>query len=210
MTFTAKINWNRWGKWAALLVLATGAAVGAYALDIVAHHNFHTVSEGRIYRSAQMGGEALAGVVREHGIKSIINLRGGGAGDDWYRAETNVSSQLGVRHFDFALSATHEVTDEEMDRILETIRTAPKPALIHCKSGADRTGLVGALYLYSIEGRTARSADGQLNPFYGHLPFLFWSGSSAMDRSYWRYVHRHPARKRNPAPQAVVAENPAQ
>ena len=209
MTLTPDINWKRWGKWTCLLVLVTGLAIGGYALNAVAHHNFHTVSAGLVYRSAQMDADSLTRIVREHGIKTIINLRGGGTGEGWYRDETNITREFGLKHFDFALSATREVRDDEMDRIVATIRNAPKPALIHCKSGSDRTGLVGALYLYSVEGRTARSADRQLNPFYGHIPFLFWRGSAAMDRSYWRYVHNHSHLK-NPAHTAIVAANPIQ
>ena len=38
-----------------------------------------------------------------------------------------------------------------MEAILATLDHAPKPVLIHCKNGADRTGLVGALYLYGLE-----------------------------------------------------------
>jgi len=209
MTFTPKVNLKRCAKWAGLLALIIGLAIGGYALNAIAHHNFHTVSAGRVYRSAQMDAASLAQTVREHGIKTIINLRGGPSLESWYRVETNAARELGVQHYDFSLSATREVPDAEMDQILATLRTAPKPALIHCKSGADRTGLVGALYLYSIEGHTARSADRQLNPFYGHLPFLFWRGSAAMDRSYWRYVNNHSSQPK-PVPPAIVAENPAQ
>ena len=202
-----KINWKRCAKWASFFVVATGLAVGGYVLNVVAHHNFHTVSAGRIYRAAQMDAASLARAVREHGIKTIINLRGGSSGEKWYRVETNTARQLGVQHYDFSLSASREVSDDEMEQILTTLRRAPKPALIHCKSGADRTGLVGALYLYGVEGRTARLADGQLNVFYGHIPFLFWQGSAAMDRSYWRYVKSH-AHFNKTVPPAIVAENP--
>jgi protein tyrosine/serine phosphatase len=209
ITLSPDINWKRWGKWTGLFVLITGLAVGGYVLNAVVHHNFHTVSAGRVYRSAQMDADSLEKIVREHGIKTIINLRGAPSRESWYSVETNTARELGVQHYDFSLSASREVRDDEMDQILATIRTAPKPALIHCKSGSDRTGLVGALYLYSVEGQTARSADRQLNPFYGHIPFLFWRGSAAMDRSYWRYVHNH-SRLTKPTPEAIVASNPVQ
>jgi len=128
--------------------------------------------------------------VQEHGIKSILNLRGAD-GSDWYNAETNRSRQLGVRHFDFALEAGRELKDEEMDQILAMIDNAPKPMLIHCKSGADRTGLVGALYLYSVEGKSSALAGRELTVLCGHIPYLFWRDTSAMDRSFWRYVNSH-------------------
>jgi len=208
MPFIRKINWKRWGKWTLVFTLFTGLAVGAYALHLIAHHNFHTVSAGRVYRSAQMDAATLSDAIREHGIKTILNLRGGTADDAWYRAETNTATQLGVQYFDVSLSASREVRDDEMDKILAILRNAPQPALIHCKSGADRTGLVGALYLYGVEGRPAVSAKRQLNMFYGHLPWLFWQDSSAMDRSYWRYVRNHTRLDKLPPP-AIVAGNAA-
>jgi protein tyrosine/serine phosphatase len=45
------------------------------------------------------------------------------------------------------------------------------PALVHCKSGADRAGLFAALYLLVHEGRSAAEATRQLAPRYGHFRF---------------------------------------
>jgi protein tyrosine/serine phosphatase len=170
-------------------------ALAAYFLSLAAHYNFHIVSSGLVYRSAQMNGEALAETISHYGIKSILNLRGPGPDKDWYVAEVDTARRLGVQHFDYALSASHELKDAEMDEILATIRDAPKPVLIHCKSGSDRTGLVGALYLYGLEGRSASAAGRQLTVRYGHVPHLLWSGTEAMDNSFWRYVknHKQPA-----------------
>ena len=43
------------------------------------------------------------------------------------------------------------------------------PALMHCKSGADRVGLMSALYLLVVEKRSAREAAQQLALKYGHV-----------------------------------------
>jgi hypothetical protein len=75
---------------------------------------------------------------------------------------------------------------------MELIRKSPKPILVHCNGGADRTGLISALYLYNLEDKTARSASWQLGPFYGHVPYLHWRYSIAMDRCFWKYVRAHP------------------
>jgi protein tyrosine phosphatase (PTP) superfamily phosphohydrolase (DUF442 family) len=180
-----------WFRRFSLFLLLPGLAFGGFVLSVVAHHNLHVVSPGLVYRSAQMNADALTAVIPEYGIKSILNLRGAGEGKDWYDAETNTARLLGVQHFDYALSASRELKDEEMDQILATIRSAPKPILIHCKSGSDRTGLIGALYLYSQEGQPPQSAGRQLAVFYGHVPQLSWSGTIAMDNSFWRYVSNH-------------------
>jgi protein tyrosine/serine phosphatase len=167
----------------ATLLLVTGT--GAYAVYLVAEHNLHVVAAGQIYRSSRMSSEALAEVVQTHGLKSVLTLIGTN------RAEGETLQRLGAEYFVFSLSDRHEVTDEQMEKILATIRRAPKPLLIHCKAGADRTGLVAALYHYGIEGQPAAVADGELTVGYGHLPAGLGLGTSAMDRSFWRYVGSH-------------------
>lgn len=174
----------------AILVLAFGVWV---ADVILVQHNFHVVSPGMVYRSAQVNAGDLTRMIQDHGIKSILNLRGGARGGvtEWYYAETNAALKLGVRYYDYELSASHELTDAEMEKLVNVVRNAPKPLLIHCKSGADRTGLVGALYLYSVEGKPAETADQELKLLYGHVPYLFWHDTIAMDHSFWRYVNSH-------------------
>lgn len=187
----------------AVVVCLLALSAAGFVLHLAARHNFHTVSDGRVYRSAQMNEDLLAQTIREQGIKTVVNLRGDNTGSDWYEAEIRVSRRLGVRHFDFTLSATAEVSDLEMEKILATIDHAPKPVLIHCKNGADRTGLVGALYLYGLERNSANDAGHQLAFFWGHVPYLFWRNTVAMDRSYWRYV-KHHTRKAYPDTAALA------
>jgi protein tyrosine phosphatase (PTP) superfamily phosphohydrolase (DUF442 family) len=175
-------------------------AAASFVFYEVKHNNFHVVSAGRVYRSAQMDAGDLTRAIRDYGIKSVLNLRGQNANQEWYRAETDTTLRLGVEHLDFGLSAGREVGDAEMDLILSAIDRAPKPLLVHCKSGADRTGLVGALYLYGIEGKSAETADRELTVFCGHFPLLFWRDTIAMDRSFRRYVSRHVPRQRVLAP----------
>jgi protein tyrosine/serine phosphatase len=77
--------------------------------------------------------------------------------------------------------------------LLAIMRRAPKPLLVHCKSGADRTGLVSALYRFAIEGKGADEADRQLTVLYGHFPYLA-SRTRAMDDSFWAFVDKSGAR----------------
>lgn len=158
-----------------------------------------------------MNSAALAKVIQEHGIKSVLNLRGAASGEGWYDGEISTSRKYGVQHIDFPLSASRELSDADMDDLLDIIDRAPKPMLIHCKSGSDRTGLAGALYLYSEERRSAREAGRQLAVLYGHLPYLLWGDTAAMDRSFWRYVSEHEQPVpviQNPTPAPGAARAP--
>lgn len=180
-----KTKLKRAGK---ILLLVTGllvAGTGGYAVYLVSEHNLHVVTPGQIYRSSRMSSEALSEVVQTHGLKSVLTLIGTN------RDEGDTLHRLGVEYFAFSLSDRQEVTDEQMENILAAIRRAPKPLLIHCKLGADRTGLVAALYHYGIEGQSAAVADGELTVGYGHMPAGLGLGASAMDRSFWHYASNH-------------------
>ena len=92
-----------------------------------------------------------------------------------------------VDHYDVRISAHHTPTADQMAQILTILRTAPKPLLIHCKAGSDRTGLVAALYRSAIEGEPAEQAASELSLRFGHFPYLM-SKTGAMDDSFSAYV----------------------
>jgi protein tyrosine/serine phosphatase len=149
--------------------------------------NFHTVREGLIFRSAQLPPVSLWFYTRLFHIRSVINLQGADPKSYWYRAELRTAGQLGIQHIDYRLSALREVSVPEADDLLRTIDRAPKPVLLHCAGGADRSGLVSALWLYARERLPAKEAAKQLSIYYGHIPALS-AGTAAMDKSYWEYV----------------------
>jgi protein tyrosine/serine phosphatase len=169
--------------------LAT-VSLGGYSGAILYTGNFHAVSEHALYRSAQLTKEQFAAVIRRNRIKSILNLRGAHPGEPWYDDEIAVSRRAGVKHYDYPISATRRVSEREIAAIVEILRDAPKPLLIHCRSGADRTGLVAALYRFAIERAGPDESDRQLSLAYGHFPYLM-SRTGAMDESFWAYVG-HP------------------
>ncbi len=174
----------------ALLVLLVG--VGGWVGYLQLSGNVHAVVAGQFYRSAQLDSAELVHVIRKEGIKSILNLRGPSPKASWYRHEISVSKELGVTHYDFGISDRHFVPRPRIDSILAIIRSAPKPMIVHCKAGADRAGLVSALYERVIHGERKKVADRQLSFRYGHFPWL-GSKTVAMDRSYWAYVDSVPA-----------------
>jgi protein tyrosine/serine phosphatase len=177
-------------RWMKVGIIATGiiaGSVGSYWGLVQYDGNFHTVTEGTLYRSAQLSKDGLQTVVRDHGIRSILNLRGAHPGQSWYDDEIVASKVLNVAHYDYGLSARRVVTGKQIDEILEIIRNAPKPLLVHCKSGADRSGLVAALYRFADEHTSADEADRQLSLVYGHFPYLM-SQTKAMDDSFWAFV----------------------
>jgi protein tyrosine phosphatase (PTP) superfamily phosphohydrolase (DUF442 family) len=167
-----------------------GASYAAYCGILISYGNFHTVEKGQVYRSGQLNRHQLAGEIADHRIKSILNLRGPNVGSPWYDEEITVAHEDGVTHYDVGISARRLVAPEKISQILTILRDAPKPILIHCKSGSDRTGLVSALYRYTIEGQNPTDAEHELSLMYGHFPYLV-SKSGAMDQSFNIYVQKN-------------------
>ena len=168
------------------LLGALSASLGIAALHmaiVFLGDNFHPVVAGQMYRSAQPTPERIARYREEYGIRTIINLRGDNTGSPWYDAEVEASRRLGIGHVDFRMSARRELTMAQFGDLMALLRTVEKPALIHCQSGADRSGLVSALYVAGIAGLGEEAAESQISFLYGHIPL--WLGSAyAMNRSF--------------------------
>jgi protein tyrosine/serine phosphatase len=173
----------------ALMSSVTAGAIGVYCGVLQLLGNVHVVVEKQFYRSAQLDKATLERVIQEYGIKSILNLLGTSHEKSWYADEIAVSRQLGVEHHDYGISASEFVNANKIDEILKILRGAPKPILVHCKNGADRSGLVSAIYLAEIQGVAVDEAIGQLSLYYGHFPWLI-SETGAMDESFRSYERR--------------------
>ncbi|MGE5472347.1 MAG: tyrosine-protein phosphatase [Bacteroidota bacterium] len=187
------------GKAALKGVGALLIVVGGFYGYLQVTHNFHEVEPGLYYRSAQMTPDDLDATIRQHGIRSVLNLRGKNIGTPWYDKEIGALAGTGVTHLDYAISAREPVSPKRIAEIQALIDGAPKPILVHCWDGADRTGLVTAVYRLS-RGADAGTAGQELSIRYGHFPYL-GSKSRAMDDSFNAYlVSRNPPPATSPAP----------
>ncbi|XDA98083.1 dual specificity protein phosphatase family protein [Sulfitobacter sp. LCG007] len=173
-------------KFIAAGALAAFLALAGYAAYLQLTVNFHEVVPGELYRAAQMDGSDLARWKREYGIASVLNLRGDNSGKDWYEAERGVADRLGIAHLDFGISARKQLDAETVAALLRIMRDAPKPVLIHCQGGADRTGLASALYLAAIKGRGEDESESQLSLRYGHFGIPGLSQAWPMDETWER------------------------
>lgn len=123
----------------------------------------------------------------------MINLRGGSREDAWYREEADAVAAAGARLVDVPLADDKEPDMTSITRLLVTLRSSPTPLLIHCKAGADRSGLAAALYQLKVVGLPPDVAARQLSFAYGHFPWL-GSSTGAMDRAFWDIVDRPQAK----------------
>lgn len=145
--------------------------------------NFHTVVAGELYRSAQPSPDELARYHVDFGVATILNLRGANPGKPWYDEEIAAARKLGVTVIEIPLSASYELSPSEVEGVIAAMTSAQKPLLVHCKSGADRSGLASALYLASIAQVGEERAEGQLSMRYGHVSVPFFP-AYAMDETF--------------------------
>ena len=132
-------------------------------------NNLAIVDPGKVIRSAQPTSR-LAQWVSDYQIKSILNLRGGSPADWWYAAEVRTARDWGLSFYDLPLSATRRPARLELLRLIDVLQQCSYPLLIHCKSGADRTGLASALYLMLKRGEPPERAERAFSLEFGHIP----------------------------------------
>lgn len=139
-----------------------------HALFRLVWRNWGVVEAGRLYRSNHPLPWQIRAAVRRHGIRTIINLRGNrqdcGA-DALSRAE---AARLGVTLIDAPFESRGAPHRDRIERLAALLPSLREPILIHCKSGADRTGLIAAVWLL-LQGRPPAEAARQLSPRYGHV-----------------------------------------
>lgn len=187
-TLPAVVRWTVAAAGTPLIVLvAFGVVCGLWMGGQQLIGNFHTVIPGELYRSAQFNPEKVEYFERQYGIKTIINLLGP-SDLGWYKQEVEASAKAGIAHIDFKLSASRELTRDQITALIAIMRAAPKPILVHCKGGSDRSGLASALYLAAIAGASEQTAERQLSAYYGHISLPF-APAWAMDVT-WEDVER--------------------
>ena len=135
------------------------------------------------YRSAQPS-PSLFLKFKNKGIKTIINLRG--SRDDLVdQMERRVCNNLNLNLIEFKLHSRGAPTIQQIKQSRELFKKIEYPVLIHCKSGADRTGLMATLYLI-FKGIDINTAKSQLSFKYLHVRL---AKSGILDHFFDNYVN---------------------
>ena len=117
-------------------------------------YNLHWVTP-EVARSAQPYLGFYGPFVGAHGIRSIINLRGENPTRLWWRQERRTADRLDIRHFDVRLSSRLIPSRNALADLMDAFENAPRPFLIKCSGGQDRTSFAAASYLLHIGGPSA-------------------------------------------------------
>jgi protein tyrosine/serine phosphatase len=132
---------------------------GKYLYDMNINHNFETITEGKVYKSGVIPPDEIASYVKKYHIKSIVDLRFPGTGDDVNNpenpaelsAEQNAVAKIsGVIYFN---DGSDQVPNKENLIKFYKIMDNPAnyPVLIHCYHGVGRAELYSAVYRIEYE-----------------------------------------------------------
>jgi protein tyrosine/serine phosphatase len=102
------------------------------------------------------------------GIKTVINLRGG-IHTSFHALERQTCEDLGLTLINFTLESRGAPKANDLRRAQHMFGEIAYPALMHCKSGADRAGLASVLYLHFRKGVPVEEARKQLSLRFGHV-----------------------------------------
>lgn len=149
----------------------------------LAYLNCHQVSPG-FWRAAQPAPNQIAALKRKHGLKTIVNLRGGRDYGSW-PLEREACEAQGIALREFVVRSREAPDRETMLAAADFFASLDMPALVHCKSGADRAGFVSALYLLVHEKRPVREAMRQLSLRFGHF---HWAKTGILDAFFEAYA----------------------
>ncbi|MGE3143055.1 MAG: sulfur transferase domain-containing protein [Hyphomonadaceae bacterium] len=131
-----------------------------------AFHNFHWISP-EMARANQPSPKQIARYARE-GFKTILNLRGVSP-TGYYALEKEACARHGLALIDAPHGSREAPLKERIHRAKEIFETIEYPALMHCKSGADRAGIMAVLYKHFRLGAPIAEAVDQLDGKYLHV-----------------------------------------
>lgn len=165
-------------------------------------YNFHWVVPGEAARSAQPYAGMYAAFLRGNGIKAVINLRGRHPKFGWWKKEHETCERLGIVHLDAMLDSKRLPLKEMLVALFDAFDAAPRPFLIKCSGGQDRSSLAAALYLIHRDGWDAMArAEAQFARWpYLHFPkepqrwlkqFLLYAFVQSEGRPLAEWVREH-------------------
>jgi len=134
--------------------------------------NFCVITPGTLWRG-ETPTRADAQWLVAHGVRTVISLQ-----LDVQRSFETARLDPGVvdsvtyfRVRDFAATQvlTHRHLDDHVAEVLAIIQEAPKPALISCRAGVDRTGVIAAAYRMLVDGMSQEEAIKEMDGF--HSPW---------------------------------------
>lgn len=144
--------------------------------------NKHRLSD-KAWRSAQPAPFQLHRAARR-GVRTVVNLRGERMCGSYF-LERQVCDELGLKLVNYVVRSRAAPSRAELHGARELFNSVEYPILLHCKSGADRAGLMSALYRMEVDGWPVERARRELSIRYGHFR---QADTGILDAFFERYL----------------------
>ena len=146
-----------------ILIFAAVIAVAAgiwKIYDVYFNYRFLEISEGKVYKSGVIPPDEIAGFVKKHNIKSIVDLRGPVTKDkvnnpeNWVQinAEREAAAKIpGLNYYN--IPSEQVPKKHNLDKFFKVMDNQENyPVLIHCYHGIGRAQVYSAVYRIEYEG----------------------------------------------------------
>ena len=144
--------------------------------------NAHWISD-ELVRANQPWPHQIA-AWKARGIKTVVNLRGG-FDASFHALEKDACERLGLTLVDFTITSREVPSRDRVLGAKALFETLQYPALMHCKSGADRAGIMSVFYMHFRQGLPIREALAQLSLKYLHVR---QGKTGVLDYTFERYL----------------------
>ena len=174
--------------WAGTLAALVAAGSFLWALRAPLFlDNLHTVEPG-IYRAAQPSPRELEALADALGLRSVLSVRGGSAHNPWFAAQKRVLEARGIEFFALRLAPDKWPARAALLELVRILDKAPRPILLHCVHGVERTGLASAIALLLDSEAGVERALGQFRLQYGFSSLSSSQKPLEVVRSYVQWL----------------------
>lgn len=150
-------------RWCMGIFIAALITVGPYLyyrFEYTRYRRFRVVESGKLYRSGSMTAAGFRDVVRQYGIRTVLNVRDDCPepvlDQDYFTSEKiterELCKEMGVRYVFLPPDLVNRLNvdtqrPKAIDQFLALMDDpANQPVLLHCKAGLHRTGCLAAVY----------------------------------------------------------------
>ncbi len=116
-----------------------------------------------LVRSGQPTAQTLERLRAQHGIRTVVNLRGEHPGKAWWEEERRGVAAIGAEWVQWPTGGRERPPPETVAAFLDLIEDpGARPVLVHCESGIHRTGMLVAVYRMQYQQWSAERALAEL------------------------------------------------
>ncbi|SQI34896.1 Protein tyrosine/serine phosphatase [Leminorella richardii] len=138
----------------------------AQKVEATTLENFYQIDDS-LYRSGQPG-VAQMKELEKRGVKSVLNLRN-------FHTDNDEAKGTSLALYHVPMEAGR-FTELQVIEALKVIHRAPKPVLVHCWHGSDRTGLTVAMYRLVFQNWSKEDAIQELKqPEFGYHQWAYYN-----------------------------------